>query len=246
MNKKSVQHILFLLFPLWGLWGFGCSNPDACLQGAGKMQERTIELSEFSALHIHSIFTIELLPDTCNKIVMRAGKNLLNSVHIEQTDNAVHCRNSSRCAMFKGFEKINLCIHFSHIDTLGVWEACQIVSEQAIQNNLTIAMQATMCDIRLHINNGSTKLTTLNKAGGLIELYGQSTNANFTVNYTAQLNARELQTKNTSIVSSTIMDCFVHAAQKLTATANRNGKILYAGNPAEVIVKKGTVEALAD
>ena len=242
--KGGFRGLFFLfLFPLWGLGG--CSS-DACLQGAGKTQERSVELSEFSALHVHNIFNIELVPDTCNKIVMQAGKNLLNSTKIEQNGTAVHLYNSSRCAMFKGFEKVNLRIHFSNIDTLNVWEACEIVSEQAIENNLFINMQATMCDIRLHLDNNSTKLANVNKAGGSIELYGQSTNANFAVNYTAQLNARNLKTENTTIVSTTIMDCTVYATKKLTATANRNGKILYAGNPAEVNVKKGTVEALPE
>jgi hypothetical protein len=222
----------------------GCNNPDACLQGAGKTQERTIDLAEFSSLHIHGIFVIELQPDTCNKITMRAGKNLLNSAKIEQNAGAVHLYNSSRCAMFKGFEKIHLRVHFSHIDSVLVWEACEIVNTQAIRNNLNVHMMATMCDIRLNIDNADTKLTTLNKAGGLIELYGKSSNANFSVNYTAQLNARNLQTETTTITSSSIMDCSVNATKKLTATANRNGKILYTGNPAEVIIKNGVVEKL--
>ncbi len=240
--KLLIKYKLWvLLFPLWGLEG--CSS-DACLQGAGKTQERTIDLAEFSSLHIHGIFIIELQPDTCNKITMRAGKNLLNSAKIEQNAGAVHLYNSSRCAMFKGFEKIHLRVHFSHIDSVNVWEACEIVSEQAIKTNLIINMQTTMCDIRLHLNNNSTKLTNLNKAGGLIELYGKSAEANFTVNYTAQLDARNLQTETTTITSQTIMDCYVNAAKKLTATANRNGKILYAGNPAEVVVKNGVVEIL--
>ncbi|MDR1762115.1 MAG: DUF2807 domain-containing protein [Bacteroidales bacterium] len=231
------------LFPLWGLGG-SCNNPDACLRGAGKTQGQTIEISEFSALNIHGIFKIELVPDTCNKITMRAGKNLLNSVKIEQDGNAVHLYNSSRCAMFKGYEKITMRIHFSHIDSLCVWEACEVVCTQAIQNNLFINMQATMCDIRLHLDNSITKLITLNKAGGLIELYGTSANADFTVNYTAELNARNLQTENTAIVSSTVFDCLVYATKTVTATANRNGKILYAGNPERVMVKNGTVEPL--
>lgn len=243
MNKTIKNIILFLLASCIFL---ACNNSDSCLQGAGKTREKTVEITEFSSLHIHGIFVIELQPDTCNKITMRAGKNLLESVKTEQNTGALHLYNSSRCAMFKGFEKIHLRIHFSNIDTLNILEACEITTLKPITNNLTIQMMASMCDIHISMENYKTKLTTLNKAGGSIELEGKSVETNLTINYTAQLNAGNLQTETTTIVSNSLHDCTVNASKKLHATANRNGAIIYAGNPIEVIAPKGKVVELRE
>ncbi|MDR2962681.1 MAG: DUF2807 domain-containing protein [Bacteroidales bacterium] len=237
MRILHLTPILFVLFA-------ACHNPDACLQGAGKAHTRTIPLSEISHVHIHGIFVVELVPDTCNKVEVQAGENLLKSVHIEQNETGVHCYNASRCAMFKGYEKIHARVHFSHIDSLTVWEACEIHNELPIESNLTIQYMTMMGDVHLNLNNQNTKITTLNKAGGLIELSGTSTNANFSINYTAELRAQNLHTETTTISSTTRANCTVYATQKLSAAANRKGKILYAGNPQEVVVKNGRVEAI--
>ena len=225
--KNIIIHIALILATFTM---YDCSDNN-CVSTAGKDAQKTIQLTPFRTLEVHGIFTIELIPDTVDFVSIRSGKNMIEQSEFLIQDSTLFCYNNSECSFFKNFEKVQLQIHTTSLDSITIYNACNISNTVAITRNLVISQQAEMVDLHLNLNNNYCKLSTLNVAGGSIVFTGKCKRCNFSAQYTTLLDSRNLKVSNMIIKNNTINDFYIQITDSLQVEIYKTGKIYYTGNP---------------
>ncbi len=98
---KRILYILFILFIL-----VSCDKEDApdCIQTAGKMISKEVELAAFEEVIVYGRIKLYIEQGEEQKVVIRSGENLISEVTAEVENGRLSLRNGNECNFFREYD----------------------------------------------------------------------------------------------------------------------------------------------
>ncbi len=151
------MRILFVIAILIALIGCKKAEDRRCLKGAGEITERVVPVGSFGEIFIGPNVTVVLVQDGTNEVHIIGGKNLVNFVSTEITDNMLVIKNENRCNFLRSYkQEITVEIHYTGLYKIEFEGTKPLSCESPISgNNLTVVVRdgAGHVDLDLAYNN---------------------------------------------------------------------------------------------
>ncbi len=211
-----------------------CINFNACTKqsfNTSKHTQKVIQTNAASILSIEGIADVFFVEDSLDFCIISGTEAIVDAVSITQTNNCITMSNTTKWYATKNYEKPQVYIHASCVDTVYIHEACNFSTIKPITRCMYMYMNAYVSSISVEIDAPSFLFTTWNKAGGEFEFYGTCTTARMQAAYTSKINAENLKTKTMYVTNNSIQDFVVWACDSLIAHTTKQGCVLYKGSP---------------
>ncbi|NVK64376.1 MAG: DUF2807 domain-containing protein [Flavobacteriales bacterium] len=152
----------YALYIFLGLVLVSCKKPEnrSCVKSAGEDTELVHYVDPFNKLDIGPNMKIVLVQDTEEKIIVRGGKNLVNFVHFDVTDETLTLKNENKCNFLRSYKhEIEVEIHLVNlINVLFKGTKELTCSNQLNLSYLTFVIQEGAGTCHLNINCNSLYL----------------------------------------------------------------------------------------
>ncbi len=223
---------------------YSCEKESSdCLVSSGKRVDQEILLEEFNCIAVMDIFNLILIQDTLHKVVIEGGENILKQVETVIKNDTLIVQHSIRCNWFRGYEKINLYIHFCRLNHIVTYSPVKIVSADTIYcNRLEYFAIGEIGEADIILNCDYLRFDCSYSTLGQFKFKGKSAKSRFYVNYGSSVFADSLISKDADIFFKTVGDIRVHVTNHLRVWIWGPGNVYYSGNPGEVEImeKKST------
>ncbi len=213
LNFIEMKKIILMLFVFATQLNFG---------------QTTIKLDDFDELKVFDQLNVTLVPSNENKIEI-TGKNE-SSFETVNKNGVLKIRMSLTKIMSGADTKVTL--YFKNIESIDANEG-SIVSCATVFKQTTIELstqEGAMIDVELDVDNTTTKLYS----GGIINLSGKAVTQKATINSGGILNAKNLETSQTTVSVSAGGSAEVNASTLVEAKVNAGGNIFIYGKPKEI------------
>jgi hypothetical protein len=228
-------YIVFLLL----LLGFSCKKPEdrSCFKGSGTWTSEERSFPGLTSVRLFDYIDYNFIQDSADKVVIRAGENLLSHIDTEFDQGVLTIRNENKCNWLRALPvSIEVDIHFKELDlvynesagtsrTVGVWR-----QESFTWQNWHTASKSYL---ELEVEQG---LISTNAGGSLIELVGSVNYVDLYLSGVCQIKAKNL------IASSAFAHNVGSGDIELTVIGGTlywniesHGNIIYHGNPEPII-----------
>ncbi|GAB5419022.1 MAG: hypothetical protein Crog4KO_32740 [Crocinitomicaceae bacterium] len=148
---------LFVIVILVGLIGCKKAEDRRCLKGAGEVTERIVPVGAFGEVFIGPNVSVVLVQDGTNEIHIIGGKNLVNFISTDITDNKLVITNENRCNFLRSYkQEITVEIHYTGLYKIEFEGTKPLSCESPILgNNLTVITRdgAGHVDLDVAYNN---------------------------------------------------------------------------------------------
>lgn len=234
MKHSLVIFLFFLCF-------FLIVSCDRAMFDAGPPDSKKIDLQEgFSRIMINKTFDVTLVPDSVNKVIFKAGKNLLPEVDATIKDNVLWLDYDIHYNWSRKYEKIKAELHLKEIPVIQVMEPSRITTTDTFRtDHFSLEDWGKFAEVNVIISVNSCSIGMSIDNFGSYKIRGVAANSYFSANGSASINASELVCQNSTVESSTIADILVHATKTLNVRLASSGKVYYWGNPQISLVKTG-------
>lgn len=138
--------ILFILIVLYAFTFSGCDNENAfgCFKKPGEIVEQEIQLDSFSFIEAHDEVDIFLINSTEQKVIIKAGKNLIPQIHLDVEDDILNIRNDNSCNWVRSPENPGIYIFSNDVSGIGIFDFVNVFSEETLTlDNLSIFSDGT-------------------------------------------------------------------------------------------------------
>ncbi len=216
------------------------SFPD-CFKSTGEIKEEERNVGDFNTVLLNDNVNLHLSKGNENKLVVKAGKNLLEKIVTEIiSDTCLEISNLNRCNWVRSYKTpVDVYLTFKNLidieyhsvgnidnnDTLNIDSLAVNVREGA--GNITLTVNAKKIFSNIHRGTATVKFS-----GNTWLLFVYS--ADFGLVDNGDLNARRVYLR-----SETGNDIYVRTQKSIAATINGIGNVYYYGNPQDVS-KDGT------
>lgn len=230
-NKKFFV-LLFILF------SFGC-KPDKCLHLTGAIVIEEIKPGDFTGITIEDVFTVEIVPDSSNRIEIRAGEKLLPYISIANNDQHITIKNENRCNWIRSFKnKPVVRIYSNNIENIRlVGESDVVFTDTLVQDHFTLEVNSGLSTADVLIKTNKLAFS-LNGGSGDFSLGGTAGVCYIYVDGTGFVFADSLETGYTFITSLTSGDIYVNVTKELEVRLHRSGDVYYRGAPASILKER--------
>lgn len=138
--------IIFILILPYAFTFSGCDSENAfgCFKKPGEIVEQEIQLDSFSFIEAHDEVDIYLVNSTEQKVIIKAGKNLIPQIHLNVENNILSIRNDNSCNWVRSPENPGIYIFSSDVSGIGIFDFVNVFSEETlILENLSIFSDGT-------------------------------------------------------------------------------------------------------
>lgn len=92
-----------------------------CFKSTGEQTEKEIALAYFNKLVLKEHINYVLIQDSTNKVVIKGGKNLLNLIETNVSENTLEIKNTNKCNFLRSYKKtITAEIHFTSLININI------------------------------------------------------------------------------------------------------------------------------
>lgn len=151
------MRFLIVIVLFIGLIGCKKSEDRRCLKGTGELTERIVSVGSFNEIFIGPNVNIVLVQDGANEIHILGGKNLVNFISTDISNNVLIIKNENKCNFLRTYkEEITVEIHFTSLSKIEFEGTKPLSCESPISgNNLTVVSRdgAGFVDLDLAYNN---------------------------------------------------------------------------------------------
>ncbi len=217
-----------------------CSKDNRwdCLKRTGEITIRSENLPAFSKLSLEDQFQVEIIPDTVDKIIFEAGKNMLPHVTCNVTDGSLCLKNNIRCRWARDYDKqkIKIKLHAKKLTGITVKEKCEIIVEKAICSDIFLleVMQNVVATTNINLQVSSFQFIQ-HSGTGTYEFYGTADSAYYFIKGTGYIYASKFQSDFVHVVNKSTGNVYCNARNKLYIEFTGKGDVYYSGAPSEII-----------
>src|SRR5437763_903143 len=94
-------------------WKCNKDNPCDCIHGTGNVVQQERQLSTFHSVYVEDNVNLIFQEDTVQKIIVEAGKNLIDLVKTEMRGDELYLHNDNKCNFSRRYDiPINVYIHY--------------------------------------------------------------------------------------------------------------------------------------
>ncbi len=234
---KSFYYIIVSFFIVLSF--SSCNKLDnRCIKSVGEEKEKVIMLPQFSVLNINSFFDVILVQDTINYIKFSGGKNLLNYVNADVSQNSLSITDNNSCRWTRDYkkQKIKAELHFVKLDSIIAYRECNIRSLDTIKNDIFlirfISSHLATLDITVDVKEMYLKI---NPSSGDYYVKGRCS-----FNYIYSIGLSYVHTEGLKCDSALVYsyesgDIYVAPIQKLRVLFYNYGNVYYCTSPQEII-----------
>lgn len=236
------MHRLFVFIPAVLLLYLSC-NPDSgfdCFTSTGKIVTEEYPLQDFQTIQLNNLFTVYLQQDTVNKLVFKAGKNIMPKLGYSINDTTLSVYDKNFCDFINPYDHIpQVTIHFKSFSLLQCFGQVNMYSVDTIRGNyITVQMKTKISNVDLTFDTYVTNFQLWNSTGNFY-LRGKTTNTYF-INYgTGYLFAEDLKVSDEALISANSTgDTHMQSGKVLIAIIKNKGEIYYYGTPDSVNIER--------
>ena len=190
--------------------------------------QTTINLGDFDKIKVFDQLHITLIPSTENKVVIEG----INESKVEAVNkNGLLKLRMNLTSLLSGSDT-KVTLYFKSIESIDANEGC-IVSCQSIFKQTFIELttqEGAMIEVDLDVENATIK----NSSGGICNLSGKAVMQKVTINSGGILNAKNLETSQTTVSISAGGSADISASTLVNAKVNAGGTITIYGKPKQI------------
>ena len=141
--KKSA---LILSFVFYAITFFSCDSENAldCFKKPGEIIEQEIQLDSFNSIEAHDEMDIYLVNSNEQKVIIKAGKNLISKIHLNVEQEILTISNDNTCNWVRSPENPGIYIFSNDISSIDIFDFANIISEEPLKlDNLRIFSDGT-------------------------------------------------------------------------------------------------------
>lgn len=213
----------------------GCTDND-CFSNGDEIFENSISFDTISNISLDNSFNVKLVQDTCNKIIVFADKNNIETIGFQQDGTWIRISNKLGCDFFRGKKSLpELEIHAKTLDTIVAKGYCNIVSPDTLRYkyfSILFYGELGACDIL--VKNRFVGLSCWTVAG-TYKLSGSTVWTSLSVNGSSQLDASQCKTETVLVLSNTNQPTYIEAEDAIAADIISTGDILISAMPDSII-----------
>ena len=203
------------------------SNVNA-VRGTGERVSRTIEVEDFTGLHIGGAFDVIYRYSPNIAVTVEIQENLLDYLDISASQGELHV-NSLRPIAVDGGYTPRLYVHAPYIDSLSLHGSVDAVDWDPIHaQNFSINVRGAS-DIDLHLEVEDLHINVSGAADATLS--GNTNTADIMISGAADITARDLQIREASLRVSGAGNIDITVSDMLDATVSGIGNVRYWGNP---------------
>jgi hypothetical protein len=204
---------------------------------------RTVSLTPFTSVDIHSVFSVYLVQDSFYGVDIVADDDIINNIDVRVQGDILSLVDNRKVKWTTPeSNKVKVYVHAPDHGTINAYATYSLYSVGAITSNLEIIHQPNVrfSEIDLNLDNGSFYYWNNYMCAGKLTLRGQC--ESFDINNYAlhQVNASELRAQSGLISTYAKADCRVNVAGRLKYSLHGQGNIYVYGNPDELIMQEHT------
>ncbi len=190
--------------------------------------QTTIKLESFDELKVFDQLNVTLIPSNENKVVI-TGKN--ESYFEAINKNGVLKLRMSITKMLSG-DDTKVTLYFKNIQNIDANEGSMVSCKQEFkQTTMQLSSQeGAMIEVELDVDNTTAKLNS----GGIINLSGKAVTQRISITSGGILNAKNLETSQTTVSVSAGGSADVNASTLVDAKVNAGGTITIFGKPRQI------------
>lgn len=232
--KKGLLFIMAMV-----LLAYACkkSNPADCFTSTGKVVEETRSIGPFSWIVLKDNVNLHLVQGTENKLVVKAGKNLMKNIVTYTTgDSCLEIANHSSCNWVRSYAvPIDVYLTFTCLNRL------EYRSVGTVDNSDTLQLDS----LKINVREGGGKIlltvnieklfTNIHRGTATIRCSGKVGISSVYSAGFGLIDNRNLEAKLVYLRTKSSNDVYVRATNTLVASIENIGNVYYFGNPSSVI-----------
>jgi hypothetical protein len=238
MQRKLIKHCLF--FMLLVLKGCNLSDMGDCFMSTGRIHTEEYPAENIRVISLHDNIDLYIYPDTLEKLMITAGKNLLAGIEIFFDDTILTLRNYNSCNWVRNLNTpVEAHLHTSSLHTLNY---------SGYGNVSTVGAISDLHSFRVEIRDGFGKVdleldchhTLIRNYSGTaaITLEGKGHYLSVVTGSLAPVNTVQLRADHVYVNTFSANDVSVFAGKILDVEIHSKGNIFYRGNPQITILRK--------
>ncbi len=236
---KVVYRCNFSLIFLGLICFASCKKPEnrKCYKSAGALETRVVYLNSFDSLLISSKLKVHLIPSSENKVVITAGKNLLNFIQTDQRKtNWLVLSNLNKCSFLRKMNtEIEVDVFFTNLSFLDFQGSEDLTSDKLNLDSLTVRARIGNGTMYLDVNTAYLNIAA-NAGASNYYVSGNVTNAYLGIGSNCYFDASQLVVANfMECINTSQGDAYINVnGCSLNAFLTTRGNIFYTGNPLSI------------
>lgn len=214
---------------------YGC-KPDSCLHSTGAIVIEERKQGDFTGITIEDVFTVEVIPDSSNRIEIVAGEKLLPYISTTNKDQHLTIKNDNRCNWLRSFEnKPIVRIYSNNIESIKLaGESDLVFTDTLIQDHFLLEVWAGLSTANVLVDCNELAFS-LNGGSGDFSFSGRAGVCYIHADGNAFVFADKLETGYAFITSLTTGDIYINVTKELEVRLHRSGNVFYKGGPASIL-----------
>ncbi len=235
ISKRCLLIVLALLM-------VSCESIDMgdCFKNTGELVSEEFSFEGITTIRLHDNIDLYIYPDTSQRLILKAGSNLMDKIEAKKTDTVLTLRNNNNCNWVRSFNHpVEAHLYTDNLKTLfyygfGLIESNGIiVSETSFHLNVhkgygEIRLHVECKHFRMHYDTGGAKVTLTGEA----DYFGLVSGS------TAPVRAEEFQARHVYVNHFGIADFWVNAQKVLDVELHSAGNVVFVGEPEVTILDK--------
>lgn len=170
-----MRRSLYLIITLALLWSCKKAEERRCFKSVGDTIEQTVPLGQFDALMLFDGLHYVLIQDSTDKLVIKGGENLLNSIDISVEQGLLTIKDNNKCTWLRELPPVIVAeIHYTNIDYAHI-EAHGPVTNVGTHRGDELVWESwhvnTQCELDVDVRSLSAKV---NGGGSLTTFRGRA------------------------------------------------------------------------
>ncbi len=129
--KRAILPIL-IIFCTLTFSGCDSENAFGCFKKPGEIIEQEIQLGSFSIIEAYDEVDIYLLNSTEQRVIIKAGRNLIPQIHLNVEDDILTITNDNSCNWVRSPENPGIYVYSNDISGIGIFDFANIYSEETL------------------------------------------------------------------------------------------------------------------
>ena len=220
-----------------------CNSDQAfdCVKTTGKIVEKEYKTSYFKNIDLYDYFTVYLIPDTVDKVVIRSGENLQAKISVQVVDSVLSIKNNNTCNFVRGYDHVNTAyVHFTKLEWIYVLGEINLIATDTIfANYIHVIVKSKVAKANLIFNAYVVNFQVWYGTGDFY-LRGKTTHFFNYNDGTGFIYADSLVSRFCTSENRATGDMFLNVNDSLFVTLKGAGDIYYTGNPGiQINAKEG-------
>jgi hypothetical protein len=210
---------------------FGCDSENAmdCFKTTGEIVQQEVSLESFNSIEVLDEVDIYLFNSDKQKVIIKAGENLISKIHLDVNDQLLSITNDNRCNWRRSPENPGIYIYSDDLSKISIFDFSNFYSlDSLILDNLHIFSDGTgNFDMTLVVDSLSIKSTYISN----FKLRGEAYYLQIDFSDDSQFLGQDLKSSYCEIIHNGSNRIEIYPIITLAGTLYSTGNLYYFNNP---------------